>query len=188
MAKKNPVFERLEDQSPTLERVEPHDIDQPLGATRVARTPGTRTGSPFSLWALRSRLMTDVVSTGGRPGRKEAVARKKIPMTEAEWALLDEITRVVNRRGGKATPGQVAGILLHQSMTEVLQRLDRVAPAKPVDSPSAEKLTDSELEEKVDSILAAAASAEVHLEQLRPVALELLRRMRSSEGAEADEE
>jgi hypothetical protein len=188
MAKKNPVFDRLEDQSPTFERVEPDDIEKALGATRDARTAGTHAGSPFSLWALRSRLLTDVISTGGRPGRKEAVARKKIPMTEAEWALLDEITRVLNRRGGKATPGQVAGILLHQSMTEVLQRLDRVAPAKSVDSPSVQKLTDSELEEKVDSILAAAASAEVHLEQLRPVALELLRRMRNSEGADSDEE
>lgn len=188
MAKKNPIFERLEDQGPTFERVEPDEIEQELGAKKDARTEGRHAGSPFSLWALRSRLLTDVISTGGRPGRKEAVARKKIPMTEAEWALLDEITRVINRRGGKATPGQIAGILLHQSMTEVLQRLDRVAPAKPADSPSAQKLTNSELEEKVDSILAAAASAEVHLEQLRPVALELLRRMRSGEGAEADEE
>jgi hypothetical protein len=188
MAKKNPIFERLEDQSPTFERVEPDDIEQVLGATKDAGAARKSAGSPFSLWALRSRLLTDVVSTGGRPGRKEAVARKKIPMTDAEWALLDEITRVVNRRGGKATPGQVAGILLHQSMTEVLQRLESVAPAKPVDSPSAQALTNSELEEKVDSILAAAASAEVHLEQLRPVALELLRRMRSGDGAQADEE
>jgi hypothetical protein len=188
MAKKNPIFERLEDQSPTFERIEPDDIEQGLGATRDTRTVGKRVGSPFSLWALRSRLLTDVISTGGRPGRKEAVARKKIPMTEAEWALLDEITRVLNRRGGKATPGQVAGILLHQSMTEVLQRLDRVAPMKATNSPAAQKLTNSELEERVDSILAAAASAEVHLEELRPVALELLRRMRSCEGAEADDE
>lgn len=185
MAKKNPIFERLEDQSPTLERVEPDEIELAVGATRDGRTVGKRAGSPFSLWALRSRLLADVISTGGRPGRKEAVARKKIPMTEAEWALLDEITRLLNRRGGKSTPGQVAGILLHQSMTEVLQRLDRV---KPADLPPAQKLTNSELEEKVDSILAAAASAEVHLEELRPVALELLRRMRSGEGAEADDE
>jgi hypothetical protein len=188
MAKKNPVFEKLEDQSPTFERVESDEIEHALGATGDARTASLSAGSPFSLWALRSRLLTDVISTGGRPARKEAVARKKIPMTEAEWALLDEITRVLNRRGGKATPGQVAGILLHQSMVEVLQRLDKVAPATAADSLSAKRLTNSELEERVDSILAAAASAEVHLEQLRPVALELLRRMRSGEGAEADEE
>ena len=188
MAKKNPILERLEDQSPTFERVELDDVEEGLGATREAKAVGTPGGSPFSLWALRSRLLTDVISTGGRPGRKEAVARKKIPMTEAEWALLDEITAVLNRRGGNATPGQVAGILLHQSMTEVLQRLDKVAPAKPTDSPSAQKLTKKQLEEKVDSIFSAAASAQEHLQELRPVALELLRRMKGGEGAETDDE
>ena len=187
MAKK-PIYERLEDQSRTFERVEPDEIEKGLGAKRDARAKGARAGSPFSLWALRARLVADVISTGGRPGRKEAIARKKIPLTEAEWALLDEITRVLNRRGGKATPGQVAGILLHQSMTEVLRRLGKVAPVKPVDSLRTRKLTNSELEDKVDSILAAAASAEVHLEQLRPVALELLRRMRSGPRAKVDEE
>jgi hypothetical protein len=185
MAKKNKTFERLEDRSHAFERIDPAEIEEALGAKIDARADGHGAGSPFSLWALRSRLMTDLISTGGRPGRKEAVARK-IPMTEAEWALLDEITRVVNRRGGKATPGQVAGILLHQSMTEVLRRLSQVAPTI-VDARTAKRLTNNELEEKLDNILDAAASAEVHLEELRPIALELLRRMRSGQGAERDE-
>jgi hypothetical protein len=65
---------------------------------------------------------------------------------------------------------------------------DRVAPAKSAALAHAPQLSDAELEEKVESILAAAASAEVHLQQLRPVALELLRRMSSEDGAEADDE
>ena len=186
MAKKT-IFKRLEDQSSTYERVEPHDIEELLGAKSETRVAGRRAGSPFSLWALRSRLLSEVISTGGRPGRKEAVIRKKIPMTQAEWALLDEVTGVLNEQGGKATPGHVAGILLHQSMAEVLKRLDCVAPAKLTDSTSAQHLTNSELEEKVDGILAAAASAQVGLQRLKPVALELLRRMNRGEGAEVDE-
>jgi hypothetical protein len=186
MAKKTNEFERITDTSPTHEPIEPSEISHSLGATADDKAI-SRVGSPFSLWALRSRLLSDLVSTGGRPGRKEAVARKKIPMTESEWALLDEITRVLNMRGVKASAGQVAGILLNQSMTEVLRRLDRVAPTTG-GSDSRQQLSETELEEKVETILAAAASAQVHLQQLRPVALELLRRMSSNDGSEDDDQ
>lgn len=187
MSKKNPVYERLEDQSETLDRIDTQEIEEGLGF-RVDPTLQAGHGSPFSLWTLRSRLMTDLVSTGGRPGRREAISRKKIPLTENEWRLLDEITALIKARGINATPGQVAGLLLSQSMAEVLLRLDRVTPLRPVDKASAKDLTDGELEETMEGILAAAASAEVHLEQLRPVALELLRRMQAGKGAEADDE
>jgi hypothetical protein len=184
MAKKKNKFERIADNSPTYERIGAEEISRALGADSDGKVPA-RGGSPFAFWALRSRLLSDVVSTGGRPGRKEAVTRKKVPMTEAEWKLLDEITRILNMRGVKATAGQVAGILLNQSITEVLKRLDRVAPMTRAGSGRA-RLSETELEEKVESILAAAASAESHLQELRPVALELLRRM-SDDQAESDE-
>ena len=185
MAKKKNEFERISDNSPTYERIGAEEISRALGADADNKVPA-HGGSPFAFWALRSRLLSDVVSTGGRPGRKEAVTRKKVPMTEAEWKLLDEITRILNMRGVKATAGQVAGILLNQSITEVLKRLDRVAPATR-SGLGRTRLSDTELEEKVESILAAAASAESHLQELRPVALELLRRM-SDEQSEPDEE
>lgn len=186
MSKKNHVYERLEDQSATFDRIDTNEIEDGLGA-RADSTLQTSHGSPFSLWTLRSRLMTDLVSTGGRPGRREAVSRKKIALTEREWKLLDEITNLVKSRGVNATPGQVAGLLLSQSMAEVLSRLDKVTPIRTIDKDSAKNLTECELEETVENILAAAASAEVHLEQLRPVALELLRRMQAGKGVEGDD-
>ena len=186
MAKKTNEFERIVDTTPSHESVDAADISQALGAKADDKTL-SRVGSPFSFWALRSRLLSDLVSTGGRPGRKEAVARKKIPMTESEWALLDEITRVLNMRGVKASAGQVAGILLNQSMTEVLKRLDRVAPEAAGGSNSGQRMSEAELEEKVETILAAAASAQVHLQQLRPVARELLRRMSAADSDDHDE-
>jgi hypothetical protein len=186
MAKKKNEFERIEDTSRTYERIGPEEVSRSLGAKADDKALGGG-GSPFSFWALRTRLLSDLVSTGGRPGRKEAVARKKIPMTESEWALLDEITRVLNVRGVKASAGQVAGILLNQSMTEVLRRLDRVAP-KSVGFDSPQQLSEAELEEKVETILAAAASAQENLQRLRPVALELLRRMSSNDGSEDDDQ
>jgi hypothetical protein len=188
MAKKQKnELERIVNSSPTYDRIGVGQVSEALGAQHERGTR-RRPASPFSLWALRSRLLSDVVSTGGRPGRKEAVTRKKIPMTETEWHLLDEITRIPNIRGVKATSGQVAGILLNQSMTEVLKRLDRVAPAKVTGSGPTLQPSESELEERVESILAAAASAQSHLQELRPIALELLRRMSEEKATVSDDE
>ena len=79
MAKKKNKFERIADNSPTYERIGAEEISRALGADSDGKVPA-RGGSPFAFWALRSRLLSDVVSTGGRPGRKEAVTRKKVPM------------------------------------------------------------------------------------------------------------
>jgi len=188
MATKPNIFDRLEDQSETFDRIEPETIEHALNAKASSVRVG-EAGSPFSLGAIRSRLLGELVSTGGRRGRKEAFSLKKIPLTEREWKILDEITALVKSRGVNATPGQVAGILLHQSMTEVLLRLDRVTPSeRGGNTISPSKLTDGELEETLETILAAAASAEVYLEQLRPVAKELLRRMREGKGTEVRNE
>lgn len=187
MANKSHVYERLEDQSQTFDRVDHSEIASALSAEATSVRSG-QTGSPFSLGAIRSKLLSELVSTGGRRGRKEAFSRKKIPMTEREWKILDEITSLIKSRGVNTTPGQVAGVLLHQSMTEVLLRLDRVSPSQETGTMPPSELTDGELEETVETILAAAASAEMYLEQLRPVAKELLRRMRAGKGAESDAE
>lgn len=187
MATKSHVYERLEDQSDTFERVEHAEIEEALGAEADSVRRG-EPGSPFSLGAIRSKLLGELVSTGGRRGRKQAFSRKKVPLTEREWRVLDEITSLVKSQGVNATPGQVAGVLLHQSMTEVLLRLDRVSPSRETERASPSELTNGELEETLETILAAAASAEVYLEQLRPVAKELLRRMRAGKGAEGDAE
>lgn len=183
--KKQQIFARLIDDSPTLERIEASELEQSLGAN-VEHSENASAGSPFSLAALRSRLLSDLVSTGGRPGRKEAVLRKKIALTETEWKILDQITELINSRGVNATSGQIAGVLLHQSITEVLHRLEKVAPPSSVSATAISTISDQDLEETVDDILTAAASAEAHLGQLKPVALELLRRMRERKKAESN--
>lgn len=185
MPKRNFVYDEVEDTSGTLQRVEPRDVASALGAEEVVSGKGG--GSPFSMAALRSRLLLDIVSTGGRPGRREASLRK-IAITDAEWTALDEISKLLKREGLNATPGQVAGLLLHQSLAEVLRRLDSVNPPGHIDVSSAKELTNADLEETLESVLAAAAKAEVHLEELRPVALELLRRMRDDKGVDGDDE
>lgn len=187
MAKKKRVYERLIDQSEAFERVDVREVEEALGAHAEPAADMGQGGSPFSLLTLRSRLLTELVSTGGRPGRKEAIVRKKIPLTETEWKILDQITDLLKGRGVNATSGQVAGILLHQSMTEVLERLEKVTPSRDVNANSTKDLSEKQLEETVETIFAAAASAEAHLGQLRPVAMELLRRMRLGKGSESDD-
>jgi hypothetical protein len=180
MAKKNIIHERVEDESQTLPRVDPRELVQALGAEELTTISAAK--SPFSMWALRSRLLSDVVSTGGRPARRDASLRK-VPVTDAEWAALDEIAALLKQQGVNTTPGQVAGVLLHQSLAQVLRRLDRLTPATDSDAASVNVMTNADLEEMLESVLAAAANAELHLEELRPVALELLRQMRDDDGA-----
>lgn len=181
MAKKR-VFERVSDTSPTFRRLDSADIEDALGATAVARKAVS--GNPLSLTALRSKLLAELVSSGGRPSRREVVSRKKIPLTESEWKSLDDISRLLKRRGVNASSGQVAGVLLHHSISEVIGQLDDPTFTK---AAHVSQVSDDELENTLEGILDAAASAEVHLEQLRPIALELLRRMRAGRGAEAND-
>ena len=181
MAKRGLTYERIKDQSESLDRVDPMELPRALGAERFAS--GNATGSPFSMLALRSRLISDIVSTGGRPARREASLRK-IPVTDAEWTALDEVAGLLRQQGVKATPGQVAGLLVNQSLAEVLRRLDSVLPASGSVGAPAPAVSNADLEETLENILATAAKAEVHLEELRPVALELLRRMRGAKEGE----
>jgi hypothetical protein len=181
--KKTRVYDEVTDESKTYDRIDVSGIEDSLGASSVPGRYGTNVG-PFSVWAIRSRLSKELVSSGGRPARREVTSRKKIPLTESEWRLLDEVTQLVNSHGIKATPGQVAGILLNEAMAAVLSRLDQVDPSG---KRSRSALSDHDLEETLENILAAAAHAEAHLDQLRPVALELLRRMREGKGSDDEE-
>ena len=178
VATKAVSYEKIEDQSQVLERVDPGEVARALDAEEFA---SAKVGGPFSMWTIRSRLLSDIVSTGGRPARRGASLRK-IPVTDAEWATLDEIVGLLKHQGVNATPGQVAGLLLSQSLVETLRRLDSVSPSAGPNQPAANPLSDAELEETLETILTAAAKAEVHLEELRPVAFELLRRMRNEKG------
>ncbi|WP_367870483.1 hypothetical protein [Luteolibacter sp. Populi] len=184
MMNHNHEYERIEDQGESLESVTSVEVEKGLGAN-IDPDLSIGRGSPFAVWAIRGNLLNELVSTGGRPGRREASTVKKIPLTKSEWSALDTITELIKGSGVKASASQVAGVLLRQSMTEVLLQLERVSPMVKMDAQALQLIPDDVLEGRVEQILAAAASAEAHLEQLRPVALELLRRMRAGKGAEA---
>jgi hypothetical protein len=179
------AFRKLEDESEAFAQVSPIELEQGLSPIdEVARNVGG--GSPYTVAALRSRLAAELTSTGGRPTRREAAIARRIPLTSTEWNTLEEITRAIREQGMGVTSGQVAGVLLNQAMSEVLTRISRT---KKSEQKSARRLSqDRGFEDSLEFVLAAAASAEDQLEQLVPIARELLLRVRSGKpGVEQDD-
>ena len=157
------AYPRVKDTSKTLEQVDFGPIAKEMGAEEVA---GQVLGSvnPVSFFALRERLQSELVSSGGRPGRREPVQRRKVPVTDEEWLRLKNIAEIMRRTGVSAAPGQIAGILLRQRLEQLHPEQEALTPEESQD-----------LESQVDLILKAAASANIDVAGLRPVALELLR-------------
>ena len=163
---------RVTNSSATLARLDGDQIAEALGAesTGIEAPHGA---TPVSYFGLRERLFAELVSTGGRPGRRDAVRRRKIPVTEEEWARLRQIADVMGSSGLNAAPGQIASILLRQR----LEQLDAEVAAR---SDSTDRSRAAELEERVDRVMRAAASAAgVPVPALRPVARDLIRKMLS---------
>jgi hypothetical protein len=132
----------------------------------------------ITLASVCELLTTELRSTGGRPARAETTLSRRISMTEKEAKALQTITALVRERGVGATPSQVAGILLNVAMTNVLASSSVSSPTR-ISSVT-------EFQNTVERVLAAAASAKHNLEQLRPVADELLRKMKAGRGVEDD--
>jgi hypothetical protein len=100
-------------------------------------------------------------------------------MTEAEASSLDSLTDRVRQGGLSVTTGQVAGVLLRES-------LGAAYGEAPADDDADAGLVISQMQDVFDRVIAAAASAKEELEALRPVAKELLERMKAGRGIESD--
>jgi len=102
--------------APGAVHVSHEEVAQALGAEQVGPSR-TRPVSPVAILALRERVGRLLKSTGGRPALEGAAARKKIPLQEGDWPKLQEIAAKVEGEGGvKATPGQIAAVLLHEAI------------------------------------------------------------------------
>lgn len=67
---------------------------------------------------LVAALAREIRSCGGRPGRREETARKKIPLTSSEWRQLQEISDECKRQGITASPGQIGGLLVREALLQ----------------------------------------------------------------------
>ena len=176
------TYERIEDTGSTLPRIDVENVLRALGAVDVSSKCDSRTNR-FSIHAVRKRLLEEIVSTGGRPARRDVSTRRKIPLTDTEWNALQNVATLLATDGIRTTAGQVAGVLVRQSIVQLFSSM--TSESELVKEGDAIYASD---ESQVENILAAAASAGEHIERLRPVALELLRRMRQGRGVESDDQ
>jgi hypothetical protein len=97
---------------PSTERIlDPAEVAKALGA----KPTGVRTESalgPFTLFALRQELFRRLQSTGGRPGLPDADKVGKVPLSEKQWARLEELAAAIAEEGFSPSAGQVAHVLL----------------------------------------------------------------------------
>jgi hypothetical protein len=88
---------------------------QPLGVSLGSDT------APPTLLAIRNIVMDRLRSTGGRPGLEGADKKPRIPMSKADWELLEEIADaaagLANGTPERAiSPAQVAAVLMHWAL------------------------------------------------------------------------
>jgi len=155
-------------------RIEPEEVAAALGAEITGEIEDARL-DPVAFHALHKNISANLQSTGGRPARSTKTSRKKVSISDAEWADLEKLAAILRKKGVKTTPGQVAGFLLENS----LQKLK--SPATDPEVASA----DSSVEDQADQLLEAAASASAPREKLKPVAEELLKEMRNKKNSPA---
>lgn len=179
MAKQNKTYRKIKDSSLTYESVGHHELAAALGA-RAGSAAGPKSAARYpSLAVLRKQLQGELVSEGGRPRRAGTVVTRRVPMTEDEARSLDSLTDDLRESGLAVTTGQVAGVLLRE-------RLGAAYGEAPADDEADAGHVISQMEDVFDRIIAAAASAKEELEALRPVAKELLERMKAGRGIESD--
>jgi hypothetical protein len=102
------------------------DMGQPLiltvqpGAGEDATAP-PHDGSPVSFAAIREELARNRRSSGGRPGLVDA-DRKKIPVTDEVWHVVEKVAGRLAEPGFRPSAGQVAGVLLNIAARELGRR------------------------------------------------------------------
>jgi hypothetical protein len=92
-------------------RVRVANLAAQLGAADESEAPASG-GSPVSFVAIREELARRRHTSGGRPGLVDA-DRKKIPITDEVWSVVEKIAGELAEPGFHPSAGQVAGVLLN---------------------------------------------------------------------------
>jgi hypothetical protein len=101
-----------------IKRVSAADLAKALGGEIVGRSR-TRPLTPVGLIALRERVAGMLKSTGGRPALEGAADRKKVPVLSGDWPKLEKMSAHMAHTGTKASPAQIASLLLHEKLEEL---------------------------------------------------------------------
>ncbi|MBL4846500.1 MAG: hypothetical protein JKY65_13315 [Planctomycetes bacterium] len=107
---------RIRDTGGRAKRVSSNQVAKALGAERVGKAEDRPV---FSLAGLYRELGERLRSTGGRPALEGTTRRQKIPISEADWEELEHLSESLSEQGTRASPGQIASVLLHQMLTNL---------------------------------------------------------------------
>jgi hypothetical protein len=100
-----------------LPQVDPALVAAALGAEATGdKIPHA---GPVTLYALRAELFRRRVSRGGRPGIAGTDQRPKIPLSDEDWAKLEELAATLGGPGSSPSAGQVASVLLSLAIESV---------------------------------------------------------------------
>ncbi|HLY54918.1 MAG TPA: hypothetical protein VKS60_05140 [Stellaceae bacterium] len=96
------------------------DVAAAFGGRPIDVPLGTDTAPP-TLLAIRDIVMARLKSTGGRPALAGTDKKPRVPMSQDDWRLLEEIAaaaaEAVPGKPAKAvSPAQVAGVLVHWAL------------------------------------------------------------------------
>jgi hypothetical protein len=95
-----------------LPRIAPAEFAAARGADPY-RIDGPRADDPIALAAIGHELVKCLRSTGGRPALQDANEICKVPLSHADVAALENLTRAVEDSSGvKPSLGQVASAIL----------------------------------------------------------------------------
>ena len=109
----------IRDISVVAPKVKLERVTEAMGAEMVAEGTQNLRGAPPSLVALRQELARRLRSTGGRPSLEGTSRRQKIPLSDEDWSLLEELAQKTSTEALSATPGQIASVLLHQALNSI---------------------------------------------------------------------
>jgi hypothetical protein len=94
-------------------------VHKPPGATNHASTRG-----PSGILALQHDLRGRLVSAGGRPSDPAPTIRRLVTVKKRVWKELQRQATVLSRLGQHVSPGQLAAILLEQSVSRLRPPID----------------------------------------------------------------
>ncbi|HEY7427282.1 MAG TPA: hypothetical protein VH682_23815 [Gemmataceae bacterium] len=132
------TFRPIRDSGPALPRIDADRIQEALGAEAAAERLKEAL-APVTLFALREELVKRLQSSGGRPALAGVTRRAKVPLSDKEWLQLEELAAAISSPGFAPSAGQVASVLLTQSLHAVALRLSQ-STADPSRSPLVREL------------------------------------------------
>jgi hypothetical protein len=123
---------RIEVSGKPQRRIEPEAFAAALGAEPIgeAHTPNL---DPLSLATLGNELIKRLRSSGGRPALADATEICRVPLSVEDLESLEKITeQIAQATGTKPSPGQVASVLVHQSLNIASEKAGNcVVPPSP---------------------------------------------------------